>query len=186
MVLVGQEDKQSDQRLVRKRRLRRLSRLSLIGRIAAASAFAALVASLTILAKPLWQSERTPLNADSPTSQPSKSSDRLAATNAPANNTRFPAAGIAVAPGAAPSAGTTESPASLNDFRRIRADRWPPSDGYGDAGKRWCGAEASLPAESRSISALTQHAGPASLKLKRIAQVGSLTCASLKKRLWRE
>ena len=83
---------------------RRLSGLRLIGRIAVVSTFAALVASLTILAKPLWQSERTPLNAGSQTSQVSKPSDRLTANNAPANSALVPAAGIAAAPGAAPSA----------------------------------------------------------------------------------
>ena len=77
---------------------RRLSGLRLIGRIAVVSTFAALVALLTILAKPLWQSERTPLNAGSQTSQASKPSDRLTANNAPANTTPIPAAGIAAAP----------------------------------------------------------------------------------------
>ena len=89
---------------------RRLSGLRLIGRIAVVCTFAALVASLTILAKPLWQSERTPLNADSQTSQTSKPSDRLTANNAPANATLVPAAGIAAAPGAAPSASAQQAP----------------------------------------------------------------------------
>jgi branched-chain amino acid transport system substrate-binding protein len=80
---------------------RRLSGLRLIGRIAVVSTFAALVALLTILAKPLWQSERIPLNAGSQASQASKPSDRLTANNAPANTTLVPAAGIAAAPGAA-------------------------------------------------------------------------------------
>src|SRR5262249_60521724 len=39
---------------------RRLSGLRLIGRITAVVTFAALVAVLTILAKPLWQEEHTP------------------------------------------------------------------------------------------------------------------------------
>ena len=89
---------------------RRLSGLRLIGRIAVVSTFAALVALLTILAKPLWQSERTPLNAGSQTSQASKPSDRLTANNAPANTTLVPAAGIAAAPGAAPSASAQQAP----------------------------------------------------------------------------
>ena len=58
---------------------RRLSGLRLIGRTAVVSTFAALVALLTILAKPLWQSERIPLNAGSQASQASKPSDRLTA-----------------------------------------------------------------------------------------------------------
>ena len=88
---------------------RRLSGLRLIGRIAVVSTFAALVALLTILAKPLWQSERTPLNANSQTSQTSKPSDHLTANNPPANSTRVPAAGIAAGPGAAPSASAQQA-----------------------------------------------------------------------------
>ena len=78
--------------------------LALIGRIAKVAAFAALVALLTIFAKPLWQGARAPLNADSQTREVSKPSDRLTANNAAANSPLVPAIGIAAAPGAAPSA----------------------------------------------------------------------------------
>jgi putative ABC transport system substrate-binding protein len=64
---------------------------------------------------------------------------------------------------------------SFSDFRRIRVDQWPLSGLCGDAGKRWCGAEASRPVVSHSTSALTQRAGRASLKPKRIALAGSLS-----------
>src|SRR5450759_351200 len=55
---------------------------------------------------------------------------------------------------------------SFSDFRRIRVDQWPLSGLCGDAGKRWCGAEASRPVVSHSTSALTQRAGRVSLKPK--------------------
>ena len=102
---------------------RRLSGLRLIGRIAVVSTFAALVALLTILAKPLWQSERIPLNAGSQTSQASKPSDRLTAINAPANTTPIPAAGIAAAPGAAPSASAQQAPPAQGSKRRSHRTR---------------------------------------------------------------
>jgi branched-chain amino acid transport system substrate-binding protein len=57
--------------------------LTLIYRIVVAGSFAALVALLTIFAKPLWQGAAL-LNADSQTSQAAKPSDRLTANNAPA------------------------------------------------------------------------------------------------------
>src|SRR5664280_819245 len=60
--------------------------LALIGRIAVVVTFTALVALLTIFAKPLWQSARALLNADSQTLQASKTSDRLTANNAPPNS----------------------------------------------------------------------------------------------------
>ena len=78
--------------------------LALIGRIAKVAAFAALVALLTIFAKPLWQGVRAPLNANSQTREVSKPSDRLTANNAAANSPLVPTTGIAAPPGAAPSA----------------------------------------------------------------------------------
>ena len=59
--------------------------MTLIGRIVVVVSFAALVALLTIFAKPLWQGAGALLNADSQTSQAAKPSDRLTANNAPAN-----------------------------------------------------------------------------------------------------
>ena len=53
---------------------------------------------------------------------------------------------------------------SFSHFRRIRVDRWPPSDNCEDAGKRWSGAEGWPRAASRSTNALTRHAGRASLR----------------------
>jgi branched-chain amino acid transport system substrate-binding protein len=93
---------------------RRRSGLTLIGRIAAVITFAALVALLTIFAKPLWQDERSALNVDSQTSRASKPSDRLTANIAPANSTLVPATGIVAAPGGAPSASAQTQQASLS------------------------------------------------------------------------
>ena len=84
--------------------------MALIGRIAMVVAFAAVVALLTVFAKPLWQG----LNADSQTLQASKPSDRLTTNNAPANNALVPATTIAVAPGAEPSARAPTQQASLS------------------------------------------------------------------------
>ena len=72
--------------------------MTLMGRIVVVVAFAALVALLTVFAKPLWQGAGVLLNADSQTSQAAKPSDRLTANNAPANNALVPATTIAAAP----------------------------------------------------------------------------------------
>jgi len=66
-------------------------------------AFAVLVALLAIFGKSLLEGV-SPLNSGSQTKQVSEPSDRLTANNAPANTALVPAAGIAAAPGAAPSA----------------------------------------------------------------------------------
>ena len=73
--------------------------MALIGRIAVVVTFAALVALLTILAKPLWQG----LNADSQTLQASKSSDRPTANTAPLNESVAPNTQIAAASAAVPA-----------------------------------------------------------------------------------
>ena len=86
--------------------------LTLMGRIVVVVAFAALVALLTIFAKPLWQGTGVLLNVDSPTPQASKLSDRLTANNAPANNARVPATTIAAVPVAQPPA-SAQQQASL-------------------------------------------------------------------------
>jgi branched-chain amino acid transport system substrate-binding protein len=88
--------------------------LTLMGRIVVVGSFAALVALLTIFAKPLWQGAGALLNADSQTLQASKPSDRLTTNNAPANNALVPATTIAVAPGAEPSARAPAQQASLS------------------------------------------------------------------------
>jgi ABC-type branched-subunit amino acid transport system substrate-binding protein len=78
-------------------------------RIVVVGSFAALVALLTIFAKPLWQGAGALLNADSQTLQASKPSERLTA-----NNALVPATGIAAAPGAEPSASAPAQQASLS------------------------------------------------------------------------
>ncbi|MGB8897306.1 MAG: ABC transporter substrate-binding protein, partial [Pseudolabrys sp.] len=88
--------------------------LTLIYRIVGVGSFAALVALLTIFAKPLWQGAGALLNADSQTSQAAKPSDRLTANNAPANSALVPATTIAAAPGAEPSASAPAQQAALS------------------------------------------------------------------------
>ena len=76
--------------------------LTLMGRIVVVVSFAALVALLTVFAKPLWQGAGVLLNVNSQTLQASKLSDRLTANNAPANNALVPATTIAAVPVAQP------------------------------------------------------------------------------------
>ena len=85
-------------------RRRENSALAMIGRIAVVIIFAALVVLLVIFAKPLWQSARALLNADSQTLQASKPSDRLTANNAPPNSPLDPATKITTGSVAEPSA----------------------------------------------------------------------------------
>src|SRR5215470_7915401 len=77
--------------------------LSLARRSVKVVAFAVLVALLAIFGKSLLEGV-SPLNSVSQTKQVSEPSDRLTANNAPANRALVPAAGIAAAPSAAPSA----------------------------------------------------------------------------------
>ena len=95
-------------------RRRENSALAMIGRIAVVIIFAALVVLLVIFAKPLWQSARALLNADSQTLQASKPSDRLTANNAPPNSPLDPATKI-----------TTGSVAELS--ASAQAQQAPPS-----------------------------------------------------------
>ena len=88
------------------------STMALIGRIAVVVAFAAVVALLTVFAKPLWQGALP--SADPHTLQASKPSDRLTANKAPANNALVPATTIAAAPSAEPSARAPAQQASLS------------------------------------------------------------------------
>jgi ABC-type branched-subunit amino acid transport system substrate-binding protein len=87
--------------------------LTLMYRIVVVGSFAALVALLTIFAKPLWQGTGALLNADSQTSQAAKPSDRLTANNAPANSALVPATTIAAGSRAEPSASAPAQQASL-------------------------------------------------------------------------
>jgi len=82
--------------------------LPLVVRFVKVAAFAVLVALLAIFGKSLLEGV-SPLNSGSETKQVSEPSDRLTANNAPANGALVPAAGIAAAPGAAPSA-TAQTP----------------------------------------------------------------------------
>ena len=77
--------------------------LALMGRLVTVAAFAVLIALLVIFGKPLLQRVAV-LEPDSPPTQVSKPADRLTANDAPANSALVPAAGIAAASGAAPSA----------------------------------------------------------------------------------
>ena len=105
--------------------------MTLMGRIVAVVSFAALVALLTIFAKPLWQGALT--NEGSQTSQAAKPSDRLTANNAPVNNALVPATTIAAAPArgrprlrwATPSPAQAQQ-ASLSPTKRSGKNRGPP------------------------------------------------------------
>ena len=91
--------------------------LTLMYRIVVVGSFAALVALLTIFAKPLWQGAGALLkadSADSQTLQASKSPDRLTANNAPANNALLPATTIAATSGAGSYASAPSQQASLS------------------------------------------------------------------------
>src|SRR6516225_1715274 len=77
--------------------------LALVDRFVKLAVFAALVAWLAIFGKPLLQRVGV-LEADSPPTQVSKPSTSVTANVALANRALVPAAGIAAAPGAAPSA----------------------------------------------------------------------------------
>jgi ABC-type branched-subunit amino acid transport system substrate-binding protein len=68
---------------------------------------------LTIFAKPLWQSARALLNADSQTLQASKPIDRFTANNASPNSPLVPATKIAAASGVEPSASQQAQQAPL-------------------------------------------------------------------------
>jgi ABC-type branched-subunit amino acid transport system substrate-binding protein len=96
------------------RRWRDDGALTLMYRVVVVGSFAALVALLTIFAKPLWQSAGALLNADSQTLEASKSPDRLTANKAPANNALVPATTIAAASGPGSSASAPAQQASLS------------------------------------------------------------------------
>jgi len=105
--------------------------MPLIGRITKVVSFAALVALVTILAKPLWQGADTPPNADSQTSQAAKPSDRLTANNAPANSTLVPATAIAAVPAAGPAANAQGPQAPLSPAQAQQASLSPNSNAPG-------------------------------------------------------
>ncbi len=78
--------------------------LARIGQVALVAVVAAVVALLVVLGKPLLEGVSLPPNSGSQTKQVSEPSDRLTANDAPANRALVPAAGIAAASGAPPSA----------------------------------------------------------------------------------
>ena len=78
--------------------------LASIGRMTLVAVVAAVVALLVVFGKSLLEGVSPPLNSDSQTKQVSRPPGPLTANNAPANGALVPAAGIAAAPGAAPSA----------------------------------------------------------------------------------
>ncbi len=106
--------------------------LAPIGQMALVAIVAAVVALLIVFGKPLLEGV-SPLNSDSQTKQASKPSDRLTATDAPANKALVPAAGIAAAPGAAPSA-TAQAQAPLSSTQGQQAALSPISKPLGQEG----------------------------------------------------
>src|SRR6266567_930522 len=106
--------------------------LAPIGQMALVAVVAAVVALLIVFGKPLLEGV-SPLNSDSQTKQASKPSDRLTATDAPANKALVPAAGIAAAPGAAPSA-TAQAQAPLSSTQGQQAALSPISKPLGQEG----------------------------------------------------
>jgi branched-chain amino acid transport system substrate-binding protein len=102
--------------------------LTLIGRVVGLGSFAALVALLTIFAKPLWQGAP---NEGSQTSQAAKPSDRLTANNAPVNSALVPATTIAAAPVAAPAASAQAQQAPLSPAQAQQASLPPNSNALG-------------------------------------------------------
>src|SRR5215468_10018314 len=104
--------------------------LPLVGRSVKVAAFAVLVALLAIFGKSLLEGV-SPLNSGSQTKQVSEPSDRLTANNASTTNRALvPAAGIAAAPGAAPSA-TAQAQAPLSSGQGQQAALSPTSKPLG-------------------------------------------------------
>ena len=101
--------------------------LKLMGRIVGVVSFAALVALLTIFAKPLWQGA---LTERSQTSQGAKPSDRVA-INAPGNSKLAPAAIVAGAPAAGPAAGAQTQQAPLSSAQSQQASLPPNANALG-------------------------------------------------------
>jgi branched-chain amino acid transport system substrate-binding protein len=97
--------------------------MALIGRVAVVVTLASVVALFAVFAKPLWQSARTLLNADSHTLQESKS-DLLTANSFPGNT---PATKIAAASGVQPSASaqarTAPSPTQAQQASLVQNSR---------------------------------------------------------------
>src|SRR5262249_33065272 len=105
--------------------------LPLVGRSVKVAAFAVLVALLAIFGKSLLEGV-SPLNSGSQTKQISEPSDRLTANNASTTNRALvPAAGIAAAPGAAPSATAQTQQVPLSPVQGQQAALSPTSKPLG-------------------------------------------------------
>jgi branched-chain amino acid transport system substrate-binding protein len=100
-----------------------------VGQTALVAVVAAVVALLVVFAKPLLEGISS-LNSDSQNKQVANPSERLTANDAPANRALVPAAGIAAAPGAAPSA-TAQAQAPLSSGQGQQAALSPTSKPLG-------------------------------------------------------
>src|SRR6516165_2204313 len=140
--------------------------LPLVGRSVKVAAFAALVALLAIFGKSLLEGV-SPLNSGSQTKQVSEPSDRLIANNAPANRALVPAAGIAAAPGAEPSATAQTQQVPLSPVQGQQAALSPISKPLGQ--------------ESSCSSGLSP--GPACCGMIRPIAMSSTTAPATPKRL---
>jgi branched-chain amino acid transport system substrate-binding protein len=103
--------------------------LAWVGQTALVAVVAAVVALLVVFAKPLLDGTSS-LNSDSQNKQIANPSDRLTANDAPANRALVPAAGIAAAPGVAPSA-TAQAQAPLSSGQGQQAALSPTSKPLG-------------------------------------------------------
>ena len=120
------------ERISERSRRRGNGALKLIGRVVGLGSFAALVALLTLIVRPLWQSAP---NEGSSTSQAAKPSDRLTANKAPGNSTLVPATTIAAAPAAGPAASSQTQQAPLSPAQAQQASLSPNPNALGQEPK---------------------------------------------------
>jgi branched-chain amino acid transport system substrate-binding protein len=103
--------------------------LAWVGQTALVAIVAAVVALLVVFAKPLLEG-RSSLISDSQNKQVANPSERLTANDVPANRALVPAAGIAAAPGVAPST-TAQAQAPLSSGQGQQAALSPTSKPLG-------------------------------------------------------
>jgi branched-chain amino acid transport system substrate-binding protein len=103
--------------------------LAWVGQTALVAVVAAVVALLVVFAKPLLDGTSS-LNSDTQNKQVANPSDRLTANDAPASRALVPAAGIAAAPGVAPST-TAQAQAPLSSGQGQQAALSPTSKPLG-------------------------------------------------------
>src|SRR5262249_50131360 len=132
--------------------------LAFIERFVRVAVFATVVALLAIFGKPLLQRVGL-LESDSPPIQVSKPSDSLTANDVPANRALVPAAGIAAAPGAAPSA-TAQAQAPLSSGQGQQAALSATSKPLGQEG-RVSGAVRGVTDSEIRFGISAQFTGPA-------------------------